>query len=147
MGGFPSVIGSGVGYPDGGYLQRRKSMQFGLLIYETPELFAARKNDDSDPYLGAWRTYYQALVDAGVYVGGDALEVPETGTTVRLKDGKRRVQDGPYADTKEQLAGVLILELPSLDAALDWAARCPAASAGAVEVRPLAPERKRRITG
>src|SRR5215472_1279717 len=147
MGGFPSVILSGVGYLAGSRLQRRKSMQFALLIYETPELFAARKNDDSDPYLGAWRTYYQALVDAGVYVGGDALEVPETGTTVRLKDGKRRVQDGPYADTKEQLAGVLILELPSLDAALDWAARCPAASAGAVEVRPLASERKRRITG
>ena len=122
-------------------------MQFGLLIYESPELFAARKNDDSDPYLGAWRTYYQALVDADVYVGGDALEVPETGTTVQLKDGKRRVQDGPYADTKEQLAGVLILELPSLDAALDWAARCPAASAGAVEVRQLATARKLRITG
>lgn len=121
-------------------------MQFALLIYESPELFAARKNDENDPYLGAWRAYYNALVEAGIYAGGDALEVPETGTTVRVKQGERRVQDGPYADTKEQLAGILILELPSLDAALDWAARCPAASA-AVEVRPLAPERKRRITG
>jgi hypothetical protein len=124
-----------------------KTMQFALLIYESPELFAARKNDESDPYLGAWRVYYKALVEAGIYAGGDALEVPETGTTVRVKQGERRVQDGPYADTKEQLAGVLILELPSLDAALDWAARCPAAWAGAVEVRQLAAERKRRITG
>jgi hypothetical protein len=71
--------------------------------------------------------------------------VPETGTTIRIKGRKGGVQDGPYADTKEQLAGFTILELPSLDAALEWAARCPAASYGAVEVRPLAPEVKRRI--
>ena len=57
------------------------------------------------------------------------------------------MQDGPYADTKEQLGGFTILELPSLDEALDWAARCPAASYGAVEVRRLSPEDKRRVTG
>ena len=121
-------------------------MQFALLIYESPEAFATRKNDASDPYRGAWREYFKALVGAGVYVGGDPLEVPETGTTLRIKNGKRSVQDGPYADTKEQLAGFITLELPSLDEALDWAARCPTASAGAVEVRPLAPETKRKIT-
>ena len=82
--------------------------------------------------------------EAGVYVGANALEVPETGTTVRLKEGKRRVQDGPYADTKEQLAGIIVLELPSVDAALEWAARCPGALAGVIEVRPVAPEAKRR---
>ena len=120
-------------------------MQFALLVYESPETFAARNNDDPDPYRGAWRAYYKALVEAGVYVAGDPLEVPETATTVRVTDGKRRVQDGPVAETKEQLGGFMILELPSLDAALDWAARCPAASAGAIEVRPLAPETKQRI--
>src|SRR5205807_10393624 len=78
-------------------------MQFALMIYHAPEEFAMRKNDYSDPHLGAWRAYYKALVEAGVYVGANALEVPETGTTVRLKEGKRRVQDGPYAETKEQL--------------------------------------------
>jgi hypothetical protein len=122
-------------------------MQFALLVYELPEGFAKRNGDETDPYLGAWRAYYKAMVDAGIYVGGDPLEVPETGTTVRLKDGKRRVQDGPFADTKEQLGGFIILELASLDSALDWAARCPAASAGAVEVRLLSPESKLRITG
>jgi hypothetical protein len=122
-------------------------MQFALLICESPEAFAMRKNDDNDPYLGAWRAYYKAVVDAGIYVGGDALDVPDTGTTVRVNQGKRRVQDGPYADTKEQLAGFMLLELPSLDAALDWAARCPAASLGAVEVRPIALQRKLQITG
>jgi hypothetical protein len=121
-------------------------MQFALLIFEAPETFATRKGPENDPYLGAWRAYFKALVEAGIYVGGDPLEVPETATTVRLIAGKRHVQDGPFADTKEQLAGFTILELPSLDAALDWAARCPAASVGAVEVRPLAPESKRRIT-
>jgi hypothetical protein len=124
--------------------KRRRRMQFALMIYHTPEEFAMRKNDYSDPHLGAWRAYYKALVEAKVYVSGDALEVAETATTVRLRDGKRRVQDGPYADTKEQLAGIIVLELPSIDAALDWAARCPGASLGAVEIRPLAPEAKRR---
>jgi hypothetical protein len=121
-------------------------MQFALLVYESPEAFATR-NNETDSYVGAWRAYYKTLVEAGIYVGGDPLEVPETGTTVRLKEGKRGVQDGPFADTKEQLGGFIILELPSLDAAIDWAARCPTASYGAVEVRPLAPESKRRITG
>ena len=119
-------------------------MQFALLIYHSPEEFAMRNKDYNDPHLGAWRAYYKALVEAKVYVGGDALEVTETATTVRLRDGKRHVQDGPYADTKEQLAGFIILDLPSIDAALEWAARCPGASLGTVEVRPLAPEAKRR---
>ena len=122
-------------------------MQFALLVYESAQAFAARNADENDPYTGAWRAYHRALLDAGIYVGGNPLGAPETGTTVRLKGGKRHVQDGPIADTKEQLGGFTILELPSLDAALDWAARCPAASAGAVEVRPLAPELRRRITG
>ena len=121
-------------------------MQFALLVFESPEAFAARNSAETDPYLGAWRAYYKSLVEAGIYVGGDPLEVPETATTVRVKEGKRRVQDGPFADTKEQLAGFIILELPSVDAALDWAARCPAASAGAVEVRPVSPEYLRRVT-
>ncbi len=119
-------------------------MQFALLIYHSPDEFAMRNKEYNDPHLGAWRAYYKALVEAKVYVAGDALEVPETATTLRLRDGKRRVQDGPYADTKEQLAGVIVLELPSIDAALEWAARCPGASLGAIEIRPLAPEVKRR---
>ena len=119
-------------------------MQFALLIYHSPEEFAMRNRDYNDPHLGAWRAYYKALVEAGVYVSGNALEVPGTATTVRLRECKRRVQDGPYAETKEQLGGFIILELPSIDAALEWAARCPGASIGAVEVRPLSPETLRR---
>src|SRR5262245_32693063 len=122
-------------------------MQFALLVHESAEGFASRHNDGHDAYIGAWRAYYKALVEAGVSVAGEPFEVTDTATKVRLHDERQRVQDGPYAETKEQLGGFIILELPSLDTALEWAARCPAASDGAVEVRPLAPEFKQRIAG
>ncbi|MGH9466780.1 MAG: YciI family protein [Terriglobales bacterium] len=122
-------------------------MRFAMLIYETPEAFASRAHDDPEPYRAAWRLYHETMTAAGVHAGGDPLDLPHTGATVCLTGGKPHVQDGPYADTKEQLAGVAFLELPSLEEAIAWAARCPAAAAGAVEVRPLAPEAKRRITG
>ncbi|MEJ0035397.1 MAG: YciI family protein [Gammaproteobacteria bacterium] len=121
-------------------------MKYALLIYENPDTFANRGQPDESEYYGAWRAYYRSLVDAGVYVGGEPLHAPETGTTVRHREGKKHIQDGPYANTKEQLAGFIVLELPSLDLALAWASRCPATAVGAVEVRPLAPERKRRLT-
>ena len=79
----------------------------------------------------------QALAQSGIMKGGHGLQLPETGTTVRLRDGKRHVQDGPYADSKEQLGGYFILDVPDLDVALDWAARCPAAPDGSVEIRPV----------
>ena len=112
-------------------------MQFMMLIYETTEDFESRATSSPRRSTGAWRAYYKALVDAGIYVGGAPLEAPSTGATVRVHGGQRRVQDGPYADTKEQLGGQIVLELPSLDEALDWAARCPTAATGAVEVRAL----------
>jgi hypothetical protein len=116
-----------------------------LLIYETPHDFASRTGDREHSYIAAWRAYYRSLVDAGAYVGGNALLPAESATTVRLKGGKRHVQDGPYADTKEQLGGYIVLELPSLDAALECASRCPAAATGAVEVRPVSPEVRMKV--
>ena len=62
-------------------------MKFALLIYESPDAFASRKGDGSDAYTGAWRSYHKALVESDVFVGGDPLEVPETGTTIKIKDG------------------------------------------------------------
>ena len=113
-------------------------MQVMMLIYEPADDFRTRAREGPE-LIAAWRAYYRALLDAGVYVGGAPLEAPSTGATVRVHGGQRRVQDGPYADTKEQLGGQIILEVPSLDAALDWAARCPTAATGAIEVRPLSP--------
>jgi hypothetical protein len=122
-------------------------MQYALLLYETAADFARRDQDgDHATYVGAWRAYFKAVVEAGIYAGSNPLDAPETGTTVRQRDGRRHVQDGPYASSKEQLGGFVLLELPSLDAALEWAARCPAASYGVVEVRPVAPDLLRRVT-
>ena len=112
-------------------------MQYVVLVYESPKDFETRGSGRSHPYIAAWRAYHKALVAAGVYVGGAPLQDIETATTVRLTDGRPRVQDGPFAETKEQLGGFIILDLPSLDAALEWAARCPAAATGAIEVRPV----------
>lgn len=110
-------------------------MQYTMLIYESDADFEAYRKKDE--YWAAWKAYHQSLVQAGVIAGGNALQEPSTGTTVRVNVGTRHVQDGPYADTKEQLGGFIVLEVDSLDAALDWAARCPAAATGAVEIRPI----------
>lgn len=122
-------------------------MLYTLLIYERDGDFDQRDEQEEAAYVGAWQAWHKSLVEAGAFVGGNPLERPDTGTTIRQRDGKRLVQDGPYADTKEQLGGFTLLELPSLDAALEWAARCPAASYGAVEVRPVASDMHKRITG
>lgn len=113
-------------------------MQYVMLIYESPADFEARGPAEREPYRAAWRAYYKALVEGGAYVrGGAPLKEPGTGTTVRVTDGRRHVQDGPFAEAKDQLGGFVIVECPSLDDALEWAARCPAAATGAVEVRPI----------
>jgi hypothetical protein len=113
-------------------------MNFTMLIYETDAGFARRTDPDvqkRQAYWAAWPLYVQALHEAGVYVAGSGLQPPETGTTVTLGD-QRRVQDGPYADTKEQLGGYFVINVPNLDTALEWAARIPAAPGSAIEVRP-----------
>ena len=81
----------------------------------------------------------EAIRASGVVVSGAGLQPPETATTVRLKGEQRHVQDGPFADTKEQLGGFFVIDVPDLDAALAWAARSPAATDAAVEVRPVMP--------
>lgn len=115
----------------------RKIMNFTLLIYESNEGFALRTDPEkSQAYWAAWPAYSKALRDAGVFVGGAGLQLPDTATTLRLGDGKRQVQDGPYADAKEQLGGFFIIDVPNLDTALEWAARIPAAPGSVIEVRP-----------
>jgi hypothetical protein len=79
------------------------------------------------------------MAQAGVIVRGDGLHGPQVATTVRVRDGKRMVQDGPFADTKEQLGGYFVIEVADLDAALEWAARAPSATYASVEVRPVLP--------
>ncbi|WP_422845237.1 YciI family protein [Acidovorax sp. M2(2025)] len=115
-------------------------MQYTLLIHEDPQGFAARTDPArQQAYWSGTMHYLQALKDAGVFVGGAGLQPPETSTTLRYRDGKPWVQDGPFAETKEQLGGLFIVELPHLDAALEWAARFPQRPGMVVEVRPNLP--------
>lgn len=115
-------------------------MQYMLLLTEPAEEFAKRNDPvHAGAYWGAWTTFIGAMAQAGVIVNGDGLHPPHTATTLRVRDGKRHVQDGPFADTKEQLGGYFIIEVADLDAALEWAARSPSASYGCVEVRPVLP--------
>src|SRR5262245_13598861 len=116
--------------------ERYKTMQYMVMVYENESGFASRTGAEKEKYWGAWAAYTKALREAGVMTSGHGLQVPTTSTTVRMRAGKRQVQDGPFADTKEQLGGYYVIEVPGLDQALDWAARCPSASSGSVEVRP-----------
>lgn len=111
-------------------------MQYAMLIHEPATDFARR---DDPTYWGAWTAYIGALNAAGVMTGGNGLQPPGTATTLRLRDGGRHVQDGPFADTKEQLGGFIVLEVADLETALDWAARCPAAGTGSLELRQVLP--------
>jgi len=112
-------------------------MHYTLLFYESPEEFAARNDPrQRDDFWPPFLHYIKAIRDAGVYVAGSGLQGPETATTVKVRDGKRHVQDGPYPETKEQLGGFVIIDVPHLDAALEWAARCPQRPGRGVEVRP-----------
>ncbi len=87
--------------------------------------------------MGAYVAYIEAMKKAGVLTGSTGLQPTSTATTVRVANGKTQVLDGPYADSKEQLGGFHIIDVPDLDAALSWAARCPTALHGVVEVRPI----------
>jgi hypothetical protein len=114
-------------------------MQY-MLLFHQPATELERTPDDpaSADYWEAWRAYMNAIYDAGVVTGGNVLHPPATATTVRVRDGQREVLDGPFAETKEMLGGYLIIEVPSLDDALTWAARSPSSSTGSTEVRPIA---------
>jgi hypothetical protein len=112
-------------------------MQYMILNYTPPT-----ENADAQAVAAAddgavWGRYTRALIDAGVFVGGNALHPSHTATTLRLRGGERDIQDGPYAASKEQFGGYYIIDVADLDTALHWAALNPAAAMGAVEVRPV----------
>lgn len=114
-------------------------MQYLLLIYSDESRFQAMTPEDGQKMSQAFGAYTEALKAAGALVGGERLRPTASGTTVRIRDGKQQVINGPYAETKEQLAGYYLIEAKDLDGALGWAARCPGASYGSMEVRPIWP--------
>lgn len=113
-------------------------MQYMLLILtDEADMARAASTGELPKMMGAYQAYTNAMKEAGVMKAGDALQPTSTATTVRVRDGKTQVLDGPYAEAKEQLAGYYLIDVPDLDTALLWAARCPGASVGAMEVRPV----------
>lgn len=112
-------------------------MKYMLLIYGNEAGMQKASKADMEQMMGAYGAYTQALEKAGIIVGGDRLGPSSTATTVRAVNGSAKVLDGPYADTKEQLGGYYIIDVKDLDAAVSWASRCPGASHGVMEVRPL----------
>lgn len=113
-------------------------MQYLLLLYVRQGAWAQMTPAQQEQGMAAYIAYTEALQKAGAFVGTNRLRPSTAATTVRLGDnGKPQVLDGPYADTKEQIGGYYLIEAPDLDAALSWAARCPAANHGVVEVRPI----------
>ena len=112
-------------------------MHYLILNYVTPPDHASTARAEADRDGPVWAAYTKAMIDAGVFVAGNALHPADAATTVRLRAGQRDIADGPYAATKEQLGGYYVIDAPDLDTALAWAARNPAAATGAVEVRPI----------
>ena len=108
-------------------------MKYVFLLYDDEDKWAAMPESEQMSIIGAHMAYSEALKSASAYIAGDPLDHSRNAKRVR----GAQVQDGPFADGKEQLGGFYMIEAKNLDAALDWAARCPCASYGYVEVRPV----------
>lgn len=114
-------------------------MKYLLMIYADEAAEARMTEADNAAMMAAYGAYAGAMAEAGVMVGGERLRPTSDATCVRLKNDKTELLNGPYADTREQLGGYFVIDVPDLDAALHWAARCPSAPHGTIEVRPIWP--------
>ena len=112
-------------------------MQYLLLLHASEASFVQMTPEQQQQGMAAYMAYTEALIKADAYKGSNRLRPAANATTVRMVDGKAQVLDGPFIDTKEVLGGYFLIDVPDLDAALSWAARCPGASHGVVEVRPI----------
>jgi hypothetical protein len=113
-------------------------MQYIFLIYGDEKQWGKLGPGETEKMYGAYMQYTKVLTDAGVVRGASQLKPVSTATTVRSRNGKVTNVDGPFAETKEQLGGYYVIEVPNIEKALEWAAKCPGARDGSIEVRPLA---------
>ena len=111
-------------------------MRYALLLHYQEMTEADLGEELMEEGKAAFHAYAESLDRAGVLVSAEVLQPSQSTTTLRVENGAARVQDGPFADTKEQLAGTFVIDVPDLDAALAWAEKCPAAQWGAIEIRP-----------
>jgi hypothetical protein len=112
-------------------------MEYLLMLYSEEAGWAKMPKAQQEQGVAAYAAYTEALKKAGVWKGSNRLGPSSTATTVRVTNGKSQVLNGPFVESKEQLAGYYLIDVADLDAALSWAARCPGASHGTIEVRPL----------
>jgi hypothetical protein len=112
-------------------------MKYMLLIYSPDMDMSDVPPEAQQAELDKWFAYSAEMENAGVMIAGDALQPTATATCVRTRDGKDLITDGPFAETKEILGGYYLMEVPSLDEAIEWAKKCPAAPYGTIELRPL----------
>ncbi len=112
-------------------------MRYLLLIYTQEQEGMKATPEEQQANMDKYFAFTNDIREAGVMVGGEALQPTNTATTVQVRDGKTLVSDGPFAETKEQLGGYYLLDCPNLDEALEWAAQIPGAMHGSIEVRPL----------
>ena len=115
-------------------------MRYMILIYQDESKMAAVPKDAVTQMSSAYVDYTEAMKKAGVWLSGSALQPTRSATSVRIAEGKTNVVDGPYAETREQFGGYYIIEAPDIEAAIDWARKCPAAQWGPIEIRPYRPE-------
>ncbi|HUN56748.1 MAG TPA: YciI family protein [Candidatus Binataceae bacterium] len=112
-------------------------MQYILLIYDNESAMKSRSQAEMGQLLTAYQKFTQDIVNKGNFKAGDPLQPTNTATTVRNREGKTLVTDGPFAETKEQLGGYYLIEAKDLDEAIAIAARVPSAQSGSIEVRPI----------
>ena len=112
-------------------------MQFMLFAWAREGYFQALPPVEAQAAVGAYAAFGEALRKDNALVSSNRLRPSGETTQVTIANGKTRLLNGPYAETKEQLGGYFLIDVPDLDAAMSWAARCPAASHGTVEIRPL----------
>jgi hypothetical protein len=112
-------------------------MEFMLMLYSDESGWGALSQAEQKQWMGAYAAYSEALRKAGVFRAANHLQAAKLATTVRVVEGKPQVLDGPFIDSKEQVGGFFIIDVPDLDAAITWASRHPAASHGVVELRAL----------
>ena len=112
-------------------------MKYLLMDYVNESGWPQLSKAEQIHWLGVYRAYTETMTKAGVLKSSMGLHPTAAATTMRIREGKTQVLDGPYADSREQLGGFHVIEVPDLDAALSWAARSPTALHGVVEVRPI----------
>lgn len=113
-------------------------MQYALFMLYPEAADAGLTEEDMKPAMEAFDRYAKALDDAGVLLSADVFQPVGSSTTVTQKDGSLKIQDGPFADTKEKIGGIFTINVADLDAALAWAEKNPAAQWSTIEVRPSA---------